>query len=118
MLTNIEMTDTEGTVVRERLAALIEDLEQAALSGPDAWGATFDAGLSRVSWPVGAGGLDVRPELQSIVDAELARIGIPDNYAAHAGGIGVAAPVVAKFGTDDQKAKYLRKLFTCEEYWC
>ena len=71
-----------------------------------------------MSWPVGAGGLDVRPELQSLVDAELARIGIPDNYQAHAGGIGVAAPVIAKFGNDEQRATYLRKLFTCEELWC
>jgi alkylation response protein AidB-like acyl-CoA dehydrogenase len=111
-------TDTEEVLVRERLAALVADLERSPRSGPEAWGATYDAGLSRVSWPVGAGGLEVRPELQSIVDAELARIGVPDNYRHHAGGIGVAAPVVAKFGTDEQRAKYLRKLFTCEELWC
>jgi alkylation response protein AidB-like acyl-CoA dehydrogenase len=108
----------EEDVVRERLAALVEDLERHPRPGPDAWGATFDAGLSRVSWPVGAGGLGVRPELQSVVDAELARIGIPDNYRAQPGGIGVVAPVLAKFGTDDQRGKYLRKLFTCEELWC
>jgi alkylation response protein AidB-like acyl-CoA dehydrogenase len=60
----------------------------------------------------------VRPELQAIVDAELAAIGVPDNYLAHMGGIGVAAPVLAKFATDAQRSKYLRKLFTCEEYWC
>jgi alkylation response protein AidB-like acyl-CoA dehydrogenase len=118
MFTNIRATDHEEAIVRERLAALIENLEQAPRSGPEAWGATYDAGLSRVSWPVGAGGLEVRPELQAIVDAELARIGVPDNYRAQPGGIGVVAPALAKFGSDEQRAKYLRKLFTCEELWC
>lgn len=108
----------EELLVRERLAELVEDLQRTPRSGPEAWGATFDAGLSRVSWPVGAGGLGVRPELQGIVDAELARIGVPDNYREQSGGIGVAAPALAKFATDAQRDRYLRKLFTCEEYWC
>jgi alkylation response protein AidB-like acyl-CoA dehydrogenase len=110
--------DPEEDLVRERLAALVGDLAQRPHDAAEAWGATYDAGLSRVSWPVGAGGLAVRPELQAVVDAERARVGVPDNYKAHAGGIGVAAPVLAKFGTAAQIDTYLRKLFTCEELWC
>ena len=30
----------------------------------------------------------------------------------------MVAPVLARFGTDEQRAKYLRRLFTCEELWC
>jgi alkylation response protein AidB-like acyl-CoA dehydrogenase len=111
-------TDEEEALVRDRLTALVDDLLSSPRPGADAWGATFDAGLSRVSWPVGAGGLGVRPELQALVDAELARIGVPDNYRAQPGGIGVVAPVLAKFGTPEQVSVYLRKLFTCEEIWC
>jgi alkylation response protein AidB-like acyl-CoA dehydrogenase len=110
--------DTEVSLVRERLATLVGDLQQRPHSPAQAWGATFDAGLSRVSYPRRWGGLDVRPELQSLVDEELERIGVPDNFSAHAGGIGVVAPAIAKFGSDAQRAKYLRKLFTCEEFWC
>jgi alkylation response protein AidB-like acyl-CoA dehydrogenase len=110
--------DAEVALVRERLATLVGELQQRPHSTAEVWGATFDAGLSRVSYPLGWGGLDVRPELQSIVDEELERIGVPDNFTAHAGGIGVVAPALAKFGSDDQRAKYLRKLFTCEEFWC
>jgi alkylation response protein AidB-like acyl-CoA dehydrogenase len=110
--------DAEVALVRERLATLVGDLQKRSHSPAEAWGATFDAGLSRVSYPRGWGGLDVRPELQSIVDEELARIGVPDNFSEQAGGIGVVAPALAKFGSDDQRAKYLRKLFTCEEFWC
>jgi alkylation response protein AidB-like acyl-CoA dehydrogenase len=110
--------DAELTLVRERLATLVDDLQREPHSPSAAWGATFDAGLSRVSYPLGWGGLDVRPELQSIVDEQLERIGVPDNFSEQAGGIGVVAPALAKFGSDDQRAKYLRKLFTCEEFWC
>jgi alkylation response protein AidB-like acyl-CoA dehydrogenase len=117
MVTQFE-DDAEVTLVRERLATLVDDLQRIPHSPSAAWGATFDAGLSRVSYPLGWGGLDVRPELQSIVDEELERIGVPDNFSEQAGGIGVVAPALAKFGSDDQRAKYLRKLFTCEEFWC
>lgn len=110
--------DADEALVRERLAVLIAQLERRPHSAAEAWGATFDAGLSQVSYPRGWGGLDVRPELQGIVDDELARIGVPDNFRAHAGGIGVASPIIAKVGNDAQRARYLRKLFTCEEYWC
>jgi alkylation response protein AidB-like acyl-CoA dehydrogenase len=117
MVTHSEQ-DAELTLVRSRLATLVEDLQRTRRSPSEAWGATFDAGLSRVNYPLGWGGLDVRPELQSIVDEELERIGVPDNFSEQAGGIGVVAPALAKFGSDDQRAKYLRRLFTCEEFWC
>jgi alkylation response protein AidB-like acyl-CoA dehydrogenase len=117
MVTHL-LEDAEVALVRSRLATLVEDLQQTPRPPAEAWGATFDAGLSRVSYPLGWGGLDVRPELQSIVDEELERIGIPDNFSEQAGGIGVVAPALAKFGSDEQRGKYLRKLFTCEEFWC
>src|SRR5690606_31237878 len=66
----------------------------------------------------GAGGLGVRQELQSLVDVELDRVGVPSNFRAHAGGIGVIAPVLAKVATAAQRERYLRKVFTCEERWC
>ena len=113
-----QAADPELTLVRERLDGLIRELRSSPRSPTEAWGATFDAGLSRVSWPVGAGGLGVRQELQSLVDVELDRVGVPSNFRAHAGGIGVIAPVLAKVATAAQRERYLRKVFTCEELWC
>ncbi|HEY4332423.1 MAG TPA: acyl-CoA dehydrogenase family protein, partial [Ilumatobacteraceae bacterium] len=115
---DVATADPEMALVAETLSQLIARLSVGGWQPADAWGATFDAGLSRVNYPVGAGGLGVRPELQAMVDAELDRVGVPSNFANHAGGIGVAAPVVANFATDEQRRKYLRKIFTCEEFWC
>ncbi|HEX3707047.1 MAG TPA: acyl-CoA dehydrogenase family protein [Mycobacteriales bacterium] len=117
MVTHFE-GDAEAALVRDRLATLVGDLQRRPHSPSEAWGATFDAGLSRVSYPLGWGGLDVRPELQAVVDEELERIGVPDNFSEQAGGIGVVAPALAKFGSDAQREKYLRRLFTCDEFWC
>ena len=101
-----------------RVAALIELLERQPHTPAQAWGATFDAGLSRVSFPEGCGGCAVRPELQSIVDDALEAIGVPSNFNAQPGGIGVVAPALARFASPQQQARYLRTLFTCEEFWC
>jgi alkylation response protein AidB-like acyl-CoA dehydrogenase len=112
------MTDIEQQLVRERLAGLIDTLQRAPRPKEQAWGATFDAGLSRVHYPEGWGGLGVRAELQSVVDEALDRIGIPPNFPASPGAIGIVAPVLATFASDDQRRRHLRNVFTCEEYWC
>ena len=114
----VTAVDAEEALVRERLAALIDRLQQTPHTPAEAWGATFDAGLSRVSFPEGCGGSAVRPELQAVVDDALAAIGVPSNFNAQPGGIGVVAPALARFASPEQQRRYLRPLFTCEEFWC
>ncbi|GAB2662785.1 acyl-CoA dehydrogenase [Saccharopolyspora gloriosae] len=81
--------------------------------------ARFDAGLAWVNYPVGLGGRDAPRELQTVVDAEFAAAGAPDNAPSRNGiGLGMAAPTILRFGTDEQRARYLRPLWTGEEIWC
>jgi alkylation response protein AidB-like acyl-CoA dehydrogenase len=81
--------------------------------------ARFDAGLAWVSFPKGLGGLDLPRQLQGVVDAELAAAGAPDNNPRSIGiGLGMAAPTILAYGTDEQKARWLRPLWTGEEVWC
>jgi alkylation response protein AidB-like acyl-CoA dehydrogenase len=110
--------DDEAALVEKRLRELVDDLQQRPRPPVEAWGAIFDAGLSRVDFPLGWGGLEVRGELQRVVDDELARVGVPSNYQEHKGGIAIVAPVLAAFGNDEQKARYLRRVFTAEDKWC
>lgn len=112
------MADVQEQLVRERLAVLTGELRREPRPKEQAWGATFDAGLSRVHYPVGWGGLGVRAELQSVVDDGLAAISIPPNFPASPGAIGIVAPVLATFANTDQRRRHLRNVFTCDEYWC
>ncbi|MFF1480831.1 acyl-CoA dehydrogenase family protein [Streptomyces sp. NPDC058301] len=81
--------------------------------------ARFDAGLAWVHYPVGLGGLGAPRSLQPVVDAELAAAGAPDNDPRRIGiGLGMAAPTVLTYGTDEQKQRFLRPLWVGEEVWC
>ncbi|MER6052707.1 acyl-CoA dehydrogenase family protein [Streptomyces sp. NPDC001793] len=97
-------------------------------AGPHLWSGTdrldflrarFDAGLAWVHFPEGLGGLDAPRSLQAVVDAELAAAGAPDNDPGRIGiGLGMAAPTILRYGTEEQKKRFLRPLWTGEEVWC
>ena len=81
--------------------------------------ARFDAGLASVHYPPGLGGQGLPRALQSVVEAEFAAAGAPTNQPERIGiGLGMAAPTILAFGSDEQKARWLRPLWTGEEVWC
>jgi alkylation response protein AidB-like acyl-CoA dehydrogenase len=81
--------------------------------------ARFDAGLAWVHYPAGLGGLSAPRTLQPVVDEAFAAAGAPDNEPRRIGiGLGMAAPTILQHGTDEQRRRYLRPLWTGEEVWC
>ncbi|MER5948533.1 acyl-CoA dehydrogenase family protein [Streptomyces sp. NPDC001904] len=81
--------------------------------------ARFDAGLAWVHYPEGLGGLDAPRALQAVVDTELEAAGAPDNDPRRNGiGLGMAAPTILRYGTEEQKQRFLKPLWTGEEVWC
>ena len=102
-----------------RVQALLDEHDPARTEPRDFLGAQYDAGLAWVHLPVGFGGLGLRRSAQQRVNAKLARARAPQggtvkNYI----GMGMAAPTIAAYGTDDQKRKFLRPLFTGEQIYC
>jgi len=99
---------------------------QQLLAAQDAHGdrleflrARFDAGLAWVHYPAGLGGLAAPRALQPVVDSALAAAGAPDNDPRRIGiGLGMAAPTILTHGTDEQRQRWLRPLWTGEEVWC
>jgi alkylation response protein AidB-like acyl-CoA dehydrogenase len=81
-------------------------------------GAQFDAGLARMDYPVGHGGLDAEPKLQEIVDVALDAAGRRYSWTRNPMGIGMCGPTIVARGTDEQRARFLRPIFTAEELWC
>ncbi len=114
------MTDaTDAGELRRRTAELLAAYPPATTDRLDFLRARFDAGLAWVHFPEGLGGLGAPRSLQPVVDAELAAAGAPDNDPRRIGiGLGMAAPTVLEYGTEEQKRRFLRPLWTGEEVWC
>ncbi|EHR51446.1 acyl-CoA dehydrogenase [Saccharomonospora marina XMU15] len=115
------MTDpaVDATELRDRVKTLLEEHDPATTDRMEFLRARFDAGLAWVHFPPGLGGLGAPRELQSVVEAELAAAGAPDNNPRRIGiGLGMAAPTILRFGTDEQKRRFLGPLWTGEEVWC
>jgi alkylation response protein AidB-like acyl-CoA dehydrogenase len=81
-------------------------------------GRQFDLGLAWVHFPEGNGGLGRSPKLQKLVNETLHGSGAPIAAYRNVIGHGMGAPTIVTHGTDVQKARYLRPLFTGEEIWC
>jgi alkylation response protein AidB-like acyl-CoA dehydrogenase len=81
-------------------------------------GAQFDRGLAWVHFDEGAGGLGLPRSLQRPINERLAAAGAPTAGSRNPIGAGMAAPTIFTWGTDEQKQRYLRPLFTGEEIWC
>ena len=68
-------------------------------------------------FPEGFGGLGVRPELNRHVERRLREAGAgaqdPSTFF-----MALAGPTIATHGSDEQKPRFLRPMFTGEERWC
>ncbi|HET6859562.1 MAG TPA: acyl-CoA dehydrogenase family protein [Streptomyces sp.] len=110
---------TDAAEVRVLTRELLAAHPPATTAPKDFLKARFDAGLAWVHYPVGLGGLDAPRSLQAVVDEELTAAGAPDNDPRRIGiGLGMAAPTILRFGTDEQKRSLLRPLWVGEEVWC
>jgi alkylation response protein AidB-like acyl-CoA dehydrogenase len=111
-------TVTAGSL-RERVRGFLAGHDPAALAPIEFLRARFDAGLAWVHYPPGLGGMGLPRALQPVVDAAFAAAGAPGNNPERIGiGLGMAAPTILGFGSDEQKKRWLRPLWTGEEVWC
>lgn len=106
--------------LRARSQALIDEHDPVRSVPRDFLAARFDAGLAWVHLPRGCGGLDLPRGFQRQVEAQLTAVGAPPPGGGERNviGMGMAAPTIAAFGTDEQQRKFLRPLFTGEHLYC
>ncbi len=104
--------------VLERCEQLLADHDPGTSPAVEFLGAQFDAGLAWVHFPEGSGGLGSSPRQQRVVNERLAKARAPLPYARNPIGYGMGAPTLVAHGSDEQRARYLRPLFTGEEVWC
>ena len=111
------MTDPELANVEAALTQLLATHDPKKVDNLAFRGARYDAGLAWVHFPVGFGGLGVRPDLNRVVEERVRRAGAagqdPSTFF-----IALAGPTIVTHGTDEQRRRFLRPMFTGEERWC
>jgi alkylation response protein AidB-like acyl-CoA dehydrogenase len=116
------VTESAATTDEARVDALVDELlEKFPPKSTDPvtfLGEQFDRGLAWVHFPEGLGGLGVNPTLQKNVNEKVFAAGGPNAGLKNPIGYGMCGPTVAVWGSDEQKSRYLRPLFTGEEIWC
>jgi len=80
------------------------------------WHRTLAAkGWVAPAWPVEHGGPGWTPVQRHIFEEECARAGTPPIMPF---GVNMVAPVIMAFGSAEQKAYYLPRILSCEDWWC
>jgi alkylation response protein AidB-like acyl-CoA dehydrogenase len=104
--------------VLELCEKLLAERRPGEVSATEFLGHQFDLGLAWVHFPEGHGGLGLSPKLQNLINETLARAGAPRAGGLNPIGHGMGAPTIVTHGSEAQKQRYLRPLFTNEEIWC
>jgi len=116
--TGAEARSADESRVLELCEQLLTELPPKQTAPAEFLGRQFDLGLAWVHFPEGHGGLGLSPRLQKLANDTLARAGAPRAGGLNPIGHGMGAPTVVTHGSEAQKQRYLRPLFTNEEIWC
>jgi alkylation response protein AidB-like acyl-CoA dehydrogenase len=111
-------TTTDEAQVHALVDELLAEFPPADTDARTFLGAQFDKGLAWVHFPHGCGGLGLNPKLQRTINERVFAAGAPNPVARNPIGHGMCGPTVAVWGSDAQRQRYLRPLFTGEEIWC
>ena len=106
-------------------ANLTDDLKQKIANAPGSYlepeeqiswqKKLYSRGWMGTNWPKEYGGAGFTSTQKFIFNAEFSRVGAP---APIAFGVTMVAPVIMKFGTPEQKAKYLPDILQSKVWWC
>jgi alkylation response protein AidB-like acyl-CoA dehydrogenase len=108
----------DATLVNVRTGQLLDELDPTSVPPEEFRGRQFDLGLAWVSFPEGWGGLGLPPNLQRGIDRRLAAAGARPPGFREFFGLAMAGPTLVTHGSDEVRARLLRKTFTGEQVWC
>ncbi len=77
--------------------------------------ALAEKGWAATNWPREHGGANFTPTQNYLFDLEVARAGAPNVLPF---GITMVAPVIMKFGTEEQKQRFLPDILHSRVWWC
>ena len=109
--------DHDTQKVEAAIGALLRAFNPRICDNVTFRGARYDHGLAWVHFPVGFGGLGVRPELNKLVERRVREAGAAATDASTFF-MALAGPTIVTHGNDEQRGRFLRPMFTGEERWC
>jgi len=106
--------------LRERTRALLEEVHPETTESIPFRQKQYEHGLAWVHFPEGHGGLGLSPKMNLVVLDEISKHSkvVHHDPPASIIGIGMGAPVVLTYGTEEMKRRLLPKIFSGEEVWC
>jgi alkylation response protein AidB-like acyl-CoA dehydrogenase len=110
-------TDADAKLVARAIDELLAAHDPRTTEARAFRGHRYDHGLAWVYFPLGSGGLGVRPQLQAQVETRLRSAGAPSADPSQFF-MNLAAPTIVTHGTDEQRQRFLRPMYTGEERWC
>ena len=110
-------TAEQTRIAEQAVDALLAEHDPAEESLIEFRGYQYDAGLAWVHHPAGFGGLGLPRRMQRVVDRRL-RAGGAQPADPSTFFLMLIGPTIFTHGTDEQKRRYLRPMFTGEERWC
>lgn len=110
--------DQQERLVNERIEMLLDRHNPRRTNDKEFRGAQYDLGLAWVHFPEGWGGLGLPARHQKTIDAAMRSAGAEAPTAKHFFGLTMAGPTVVTHGTEEQRERLLRAMFTGEDSWC
>jgi alkylation response protein AidB-like acyl-CoA dehydrogenase len=106
--------------LRKRTRALLEEVHPEKTASIPFRQKQYEHGLAWVHFPEGHGGLGLSPKMNIVVSDEISKHSkvVHHDPPASIIGIGMGAPVVLTYGTEEMKKTLLPKIFSGEEVWC
>ena len=113
------MTDTDYRRVDDVVDELFARHPPQSTEPEEFWGAQYDLGLAWVWHEEGFGGLGLSRKDQPHINWRIEEAGgSTENRLRNLLGIAMGAGVLTTHGTDAQKQRWLRPMFTNQEIWC
>lgn len=106
--------------LRRRVRVLLDEVHPEKTASMPFREKQYEHGLAWVHFPEGYGGLGLSPKMNLVVFDEMSKHSkvIHHDPPASIIGIGMGAPVVLTYGTEEMKKAMLPKIFSGEEVWC
>jgi len=116
-VTDTEARPADQARVDAAIDALLATTDPRTTDAITFRGLRYDHGLAWVYFPEGFGGLGAAPQLQGHVERRLREAGAsgmdPTLFF-----LNLAGPTIVTHGTDEQKRRFLRPMFSGEHKWC